>query len=479
MPISNRKPLLYLAIIIVQLCGSTSLFAQSDLSLNQAINLALQRNLQIKLAIIDEKNGLENLEQAKYSQLPNFSANTQATNNWGRTLDVPTYSYVDQHLLAYGATLNAQFTIFQGGQLKNQILENKILLDVNKSTINKIKNDLTLSVVINYLQILSDQDILNTANEQVRIAKINLGNINEIVKQGRKTIADVDQAQAQITSAELDVAKAENDLETSMLSLKQYMEVSSDTTINLKMPNTAIYDSLKFNVNTTEIYTQALNVNPDVKLALLQKHAAEVNIRLAKGLFYPSIAFIGALNSNYSSADKQLHGYKVVGIDTLGAILGSSILVGGPRYENDYINYPFFKQLSDNFNQYVGISMQIPIFNHFYAHSAVKKARYDDETANVKIDIAKDNLYKIIDQSVLDLKAAVKDYAASQANLHALQEAYNVIFKRYQLNLTNILDLETAEAKFNKAQLDLIQSKYNLIFRRKVIDYYIGKPIVL
>jgi len=91
MPISIRKPLLYLAIIIVQLCGSTSLFAQSDLSLNQAINLALQRNLQIKLAIIDEKNGLENLEQAKYSQLPNFSANTQATNNWGRTLDVPTY----------------------------------------------------------------------------------------------------------------------------------------------------------------------------------------------------------------------------------------------------------------------------------------------------------------------------------------------------------------------------------------------------
>lgn len=429
--------------------------------------------------MIDEKNGYENLEQAKYSQLPNLGANVQGTNNWGRTLDVPTYSYLDQHLIASGATVNTQFTIFQGWQLKNQILENKILLDVNKSTTNKIKNELTLNVVINYLQILSDQDVLTTARQQVKIAEINLNNIQKIVNQGRKTVADINQAKAQLTSAEVEAVKAENTLETYMLSLKQYMELNSDTTINLEKPNIAVYDSLKFNVNKDEIYSQALNVNPDIKLALLQKHATEVNIKIVKGLYYPAITFIGALNSNYSSADKQPHGFKVVGVDTVGAILGSNIFVGAPKYENNYVNYPLFKQFRNNFNQYIGVSMKISILNHFYAHSAVKKAKNDDETADIKVNIAKDNLYKIIDQSVLDLKAAVKDYVASQANLNSLQEAYKVIFTRYKLNLTNTLDLETAETKLNKAQFDLIQSQYNLIFKRKVIDYYIGKPMVL
>lgn len=479
MPINNTKPLLLYILITFQIFLITPVLGQLKISMKQAIDLALERNLQIKLAIVEEKNGQENLSQARYSQLPTISANSQTTSNWGRTLNITTYSYIDHHVELSNWTMNTQLTIFQGGQLRNQVIENKLLLEIDKGNIDKIKNDLVLNVVTNYLQCLSDEDILAVAREQITVSKENIRNIQKTVDLGKKTVADLAVAQADLTTAELNVANAENAIESSMLTLKQYLEINSDATIDLEKPDLLAYKNVDLNIVKEEIFDQAENLNPNLKVAIMQKRAAEENIQIAKGLAYPTISLIGALNSNYSSADKKLQGVKSAGVDTIGAILGTGILVGAPRYENNYVDYPFFKQLGNNFNQYMGIGIQIPILNHFYAQSAVRKSKNADETAALNVRVATESLYKIIDQAILDLKAANKNYLAAFANLQSLKEAYRIVFTRYNLNLSSTLELRTATSKLNKAEFDLIQYQYNLIFRRKIIDYYIGKPLTL
>jgi outer membrane protein len=257
------------------------------------------------------------------------------------------------------------------------------------------------------------------------------------------------------------------------------MEMDGDTLIVLEKPPVPDYNDPEFNIDKEEVYEEALKINPDIRLALLKKQASAVNIKLAKGLYQPNISLLGGMITNYSSADRQLHGVKVTGVDTIGAIVGTSIPVGAPHYVDEYVNYPLLRQFNNNLGQYVGIGMQAQLFNHFSAHVSLAKARNADETAELNVRIAKDNLFKVIDQALLDLKAAIKTYAASSANVRSLVEAYATTVRRYDLNLTNTLDLETARAKLDKAQFDLIQAQYNLLFRRKVIDYYIGKPIIL
>ena len=466
--------------IAIQVFGSIApAISQPRLSLQQAIDLALDRNLQIKLARVEEKNGDEDLAQARYNRLPSLGVNAQATRNWGRTLDVPTYSYVQQRLTLANITASGQFTIFQGGQLKNQVLANKLQLDIDKGTVDKIKNDLVLNVVTTYLQILADQDVVTAAREQSDITRETVANITRLSAMGKKTIADVDQARADQTQAELNVVNTENQLETSTLTLKQLMEVDGDSVIVLEKPPIPDYSDPEFNIDKQRLYEEALQINPDIRLALLKKQASAVNIKLAKGLYQPNISLLGGMITNYSSADRQLHGVKVTGVDTIGAIVGTSIPVGAPHYVDEYVNYPLTRQLNNNLGQYIGIGMQAQLFNHFSAHVSLAKARNADETAELNVSIAKDNLFKVIDQALLDLRAAIKTYVASSANVRSLVEAYATTVRRYDLNLTNTLDLETARAKLDKAQFELIQAQYNLLFRRKVIDYYIGKPIIL
>jgi outer membrane protein len=171
------------------------------------------------------------------------------------------------------------------------------------------------------------------------------------------------------------------------------------------------------------------------------------------GAYYPTLVLFGSGNSRYSDA---------------------SI-----RFSNPTAPYPFFDQFKDNFNQSIGLSLQIPIFNRFATRTSVRKARIQFENAQVNTQISKNNLSKVIIQAVLDVQAANKKLASNEQTYQANKEAFNVIQQRYNVGLVNSLDYNTSLTNLNKSQFDLIQARYELIFRSKVIDYYLGNPITL
>jgi outer membrane protein len=150
-----------------------------------------------------------------------------------------------------------------------------------------------------------------------------------------------------------------------------------------------------------------------------------------------------------------------------------------PNFTQGVTKYPVGKQLSDNFNQSVGISLQIPIFGRFAARTSVRKAKISFEYAEVTTQLARTNLGKIIYQAVWDVRAADKKYQSTQQTYQANKEAFNVIQQRYNVGLINSLDYNTSLTNLNKSQFDLIQAKYEVVFRSKIIDYYLGNPIKL
>ncbi|MDB5086555.1 MAG: transporter, partial [Mucilaginibacter sp.] len=141
--------------------------AQRVISLQQAVDLTLANNLTIKQAVINENLANEDYKQAKYNQLPTVTANPQASYNFGRSPNLTTYTYSSQSFLYINGQASVAVTLFQGGQLRNQILQNKLQLDVNKSSTAKVKNDLLLNVVTDYLTILTDQDLVIAAKQQI------------------------------------------------------------------------------------------------------------------------------------------------------------------------------------------------------------------------------------------------------------------------------------------------------------------------
>lgn len=454
--------------------------AQEVITLQTAVDRALERNLSVKQALLSEALSTEDYNQSRYNRLPTINANPQASFNFGRNIDPSTNQFINQRIFALSGNVTAQITLFQGGQLRNQIIQNRILVDVDKSNTAKVRNDLVLNVVTQYLSILTNQDLVTASKQQIDIAKITLDRAQKNFDAGQQTLADLSQAKAQLSTADLNLTNAQNQFELSVLILKQYMEMDPLAPITVEKPDISKLTDIRTAYDELTVLKTAMEINPDIKLAETRQLVAEQAIKIAKGNYYPSLVLFGQVGSNYSDARRQFTGIAPNGkIDTIGFLQSNGQNVIAPQFEQLLSKYPFFKQFGDNFNQAVGVTLQIPIFNRFQARTSVRKARISYQSAEVNTQLARNNLSKVIIQAVWDVQAADKRRQSSEQTYEANKQAFNVIQQRYNVGLVNSLDYNTSLTNLNKSQFDLIQARYEVVFRSKVIDYYLGNPIKL
>jgi len=451
--------------------------AQQVISLQQAVDSTIKNNLTIKQAKITEDLADEDYKQSKYNLLPSLSANPQGGYYFGKSQIAGAFAYSSSALNINGsAALN--LVLFQGGQLRNQILQNKLTLDVDKTTTAKVKNDLLLNVVTDYLTILTDQDLVIAAQQQIDLAKITLDRAQKNFDAGNATKADLAQAQAQVETTELTLTNDQNQVDLAVLVLKQYMEMDPNKKIVIERPDISKLTDIKTIFDATEVIKTAFLVNPDIKLAELQQQTYEQAIKIAKGNYYPVLSLYGGLGTSYSN-QAATYGATLIGTTQIGVVQGSNTPVLGPQYQTTTTPIGFGTQLSNNFNQFFGLNLQIPIFNRFTARTSVRKAKLNYEYAALSTDLAKNTLSKTIIQAVLDLQAADKSFQSALRTFQSNKEALNVTKQRFDAGLVNTLDYNTALTNYNKSQNDMIEAQYQVVFRAKVIDYYIGNPITL
>jgi outer membrane protein len=411
--------------------------------------------------------------------LPSVTANPQASYNFGRSPNLTTYSYTSQSFLYVNGQASVSLLLFAGGQLRSQILQNKLLLDADKSSTQKAKNDLVLNVATDYLSILTNQDLVKAAKQQLDIAQISLDRTQKNFDAGAQSLADLSQAKAGVSTAQLNLTTAQSQLDISILTLKQYMEMDPNTDIKIEIPDISKLTDVKTIYDANEVIKTALVVNPDVQVEeLLEKGYAEA-IKVARANYYPTISLFGGVGSNYSSISQNVIGLSTVQ-QQIGTVQGTNTPVFGqyqtPVYSN---NYPFFTQFGNNFNQSIGISVSIPIFNKFQARTGLRKAKLNYENAQLTTQLTKNTLAKTIYQAIEDLQAAVKRYASTEQTYAADKDALDAMTQRFNIGLANPLDYNTTLTTYEKAQNDMIEAKYEVVFRSKVIDYYLGNKITL
>lgn len=451
---------------------------QELITIEQAIEKTLANNLQVKQSQLSESLSDENLKQSKNALLPTLNGNGGYNINFGRSVDPSTNQFNSQKFSSFNGGVSTGVDIFNGFQKINQIRQNKLLLDADKTSTEKVKNDLILQVVTSYLQILYNKDFLTAAEQQLAVAKQQLTREQELLDVGNKTLADLSQAKSQLATAELNVTNATNDLTISYITLAQLMDIPSSTVYSVSAPVLQSFNKPSTDYNPEEVYNSAMKSYPDIKLAGLRTEASKTGIAIAKGNYYPTLSFGAGLNTNYSSGRDRVLDVIQNGFREIGRTQNTNESVLTPDFTTLTETYRFNDQLRDNFGQYVGVSLRIPIFNGFSARSSVRRAKINYLQNQTQEQLAHNNLNKVIYQAVADLKAAGSRFTSTTNTFLAQKDAFNVIEQRYAVGLVNSLDYSTSQTNLNKAEIDMIQAKYDLLFRAKLIDYYLGKQII-
>lgn len=421
-------------------------FAQESrtIGLREAIDIALANNLQVRQSVFQAEISKENLKQSRMELFPSLNASSSASRQFGLFFD-QTSGMVVQQADQLDGNLGAAVPLFQGFSLRNRILQNKASVAADVSNSEKIKNDLLLSVITTYLQALANRDLVLASEQQLQLSKEQMQVTQKNFDVGNKTLADLSQSKAQQANSELSLTNAQNAYDLAILELKQLMEIDLQQNVTLETPLVPSLTKLELGYTASDVYNQAVQIFPDVQAAKHSTEAYKYALKSAKGELYPNLSLRGGLGTRYSS------------------ILANSV----------------GKQLEENVNKYVGLQLNIPIFNNYRSRSAVNIAKIRYENAKVSEQIARNSLNKVINQAILDLRAADKKYYASRTAYESSKDAFEVMKKRYDVGLVSTVELNTSQVNFNKSEFDFIQSKYDLLFRSKVVDFYLGNPINL
>jgi len=450
--------------------------AQEKITLKQAVEITLKNNLQIKQAQLTEALADETLNQSKLALYPNLNSNNSVGSSYGRSIDPTTNQFVNTQLSSGNIGLLSEATLFQGFQKLHQISQNKYLLEADKSNTKKIKNDLTLNVINTYLQVLTNKDILLAAKQQLEVSHQKMDREQQLFDAGSKTLADLSQAKAQLAAAELNVTNAQNQLDLSFLNLAQLLERDPAISFNVEKPIIEEIKTDSSNYSALDVYRIALIHFPEIKSTEYRRIASGKGVEVARGNLYPRIVLQGQLTSRFSNNDQRLVGQVFDGTSSIIGYDGSTNQpVYTPNVRPVYEKTPFFSQMKDNFGQSIAIGVTIPIFNGLSARSSISRAKVNYEHAKVAEQLAKNNLNKVINQAVLDVRAAEKKHISTQAAYIASKDAFDAIEKRYHVGLVNSIDYNKAQTDMNNAQFELIKAEYDLLFRRKTIDFYLGK----
>lgn len=454
--IRNRVLPVLFFIPVISLCIPAEANAQEKISLQRAVELVLQNNLQIRQARLSEALSEETLSQSRYDLYPSLNGSVSTNYSVGRSFDQLSGRLVEKGITSMSSGVNTSVTLFQGFQKLNQIAQNKFELEADKSNTARIKNDLVLAVVTTYLQILTNQDMVEAARQQLNLARQQSDREQKFFDVGERTVADLSQSKAQVATAELNLTDVQNQLDLAFLNLAQLLERDPGVPFEVVRPVTDDPGKIA-QYSANEVFAVSVNRYPEVRLAEFRRLSSEKAVDIAKGSYSPRLTLGGNFGTGYSSNREQL-------------IPGSN----PPVFER--IN--FADQLNENINRSIGLSLSIPIFNGFQARSSVRRAKIGLQNAEISLQLAKNNLNKIINQAVYDLRAAEKRYYSAQSAFESSRDAFSAIEERYSVGLVNSLDFNQAQTNLNRAQFDMIQARYDLIFRSKVIDFYLGNPLI-
>ncbi len=465
--------------IIVLSVISWSAFSQtapSKLTLKEAVDIAIKNNIQVKQSELRTETADIARRQSKAYLLPSLNGTFNYGWNNGRNIDPFTNTYVNQQLAGSNVGLNGQWNIFNGFQVQNSIKQNTLAYNASKKELQQAKETLTLNVILNYLQVLNNEDLLVNTRNQAVVSQEQVNRLEVLVKEGARGPYLLADLKGQLANDQVAIINALNSLDISKLTLCQLLNIPYNKSLQLEKDETMIPAEM-YPGNPEEIYAVAQKNLAIVEASELRVKSAEKAVKVEQSQFYPQIGLYGSLFSNYSSAAVINNPTGVTDVTTENYVLVNNIKnpVISPQtnYSSEKINYG--TQMGNNVGSSFGVQAAIPLFNNLRTKYRIDQARINVKTAETEKQNIELQLKQNIEQAYANMTASFNRYKAYLEQFNSYQESFRANEIRFNTGAINSVDYLTAKNNLDRATINLSQVRYEYLFRTKILDYYQGR----
>jgi len=453
-----------LSLLIALLTITFSFSQEKKWTLKQCVDYALENNLSVQRAKLTTDLRKEDIATAKGDKLPGVSASTSQNFSFGSGFDAASNSRVAADRRSNNFSVNTSMTVFDGFRIKNAYEQSKVAYEASQFDLEKMKNDISLNIVNSYLNVLFNKENLKIAQAQLEISKQQYTRTQSLVEEGMQPKGNLLEVESTKINDENAIVTAQNNVDLALLTLSQILQIPYSGFDVQDVPINIDSVALLYN-NTSEIFEKAVVDQPEIKSAELGVKNAETSIKIAKADYLPSLSLSAGMNTVYNHLQGSSDDFFINDPNNPGQQL--------------LIKNGFFDQLDNNFGQFVGLNLSIPIFNRGQVKANVNRAVINQKISEVTLSDQKLALREAIERAYINAKATLKEYEAAKKSVEAQQLSFEYAQQRYNLGVTNSFDFEQVKNRLVNAQAALASAKYNFVFRTKLLEFYYGIPIVI
>lgn len=412
-------------------------------TLSRCIEYALEHNIQVKQQEVNVSQQEISLSTSRSSRLPGVSASSSESVSLGRGLTADN-TYANTNTSSTSFSIGADVPVFQGFRINRDIAMKQLNLAAATADLAKAKDDIRVAVAQAYVQILYNNEIVSVAESQVELDSLQLVRLTEMHRSGKTSAAEVARQKATLEQSRLSLTQARNNRSMAVLDLSQLLELPSPEGFEVYCPD--LTDSMPLIENPELIYEQAVQVKPTVLAEQTRLDYARAGIAYAKSSFLPSISLSGGVGSNYYTA-------------------------------SGYQNNSFASQMKNNFSQYLGLSLSIPVFSRFSNRNSVRSAQLSAKSQELALENVKKSLYKEIQQAYYNALTSQDKLRSSRQAADSAQEAFDLVKAKYENGKAAITEYNESKAALFSALSNLTQARYECQYQCKLLDFYKGEEL--
>lgn len=435
------------------LCASSSYGQQHKWTLQDCINYATDHSIEILKSKAQTDIATENVKRQKANWLPTLSANSSQSLTY-RPFQEGATGFVNGNAMSssskktsyngsYG--INAYWTVFNGNQTNNNIKIAKLQSEESElktlTSINTIKEQ----IVQLYINIMYTREALEVNKELLKQDSVLYKRGQELLSQGQIAKYELLELQAAVANGKYDIVNSATQIDQYLLQLKQLMSLPSEEDFDIANITLDDAHTLAAVPETQSVYSSALKQRPEIKAADLSIKEAELNYKVAKAGFLPTISLSAGFGDNHSSGS----------------------------------NKDWFEQMKRNLDGSIGVTISVPILDGRSNKTNTRKARIEQTIATLDKEDASRDLYYSIANYRLNAYNNQQKYIAGTEKLNYNQENYNAIYTKAQIGTMNIVETLNARTSLLNAKQDVLQSKYLTAYNRSMLNFYANNQLDL
>jgi outer membrane protein TolC len=454
----------FLIIIISLLINSLSFSQQKILTIDEAIEIALNNNRDVLIAKKNVEKSEAAVDEAFGYALPSVDLSASFSHflkkpqtpfpDFGALLNNATYSVLfDENVIprnenkfrpvgfslqsfaqsnSYESNIQVVQTLFNSAVFRG-IGASQIYLDLAEEDLNRVISETVLNVKKAFYGTLLTKQILEITGASYTNAQDNLKNVKALFGQGLVSEYDAMQAEVQVENIRPTVLQFENSLEDAKNKLKILLGLNQHEDIDVS--GELLYAKEDIPAREDLVLDSEKN-NYSIKTLEIKMQVDDAFIDLDRSEYWPSLYAFG----NYT-------------------------------YAGSADNWKFQNYSS----AIVGLTFKMNLFMGGQTKKRVEQSLISLQQTKEQLFQLKDFVSSEVKNKINELKRVESILDAQERNVNLAEKTYKISIVRYNEGTGNQLEIQNADLVLKQAKLNRLQSVFNYIIAKAELDNLLGK----